>query len=186
MNTNYTIYCHRNVINNKAYIGQTCQKLNRRWRDGEGYRHCSYFYHAIEKYGWNNFEHFIIFDNLTLDEANKKEKILIALFNTNNPQFGYNLEMGGENKKHSEETKQKISNSLIGKMAGEKNPMYGKISPNAKPVFCLETKEYFPSATSAAKKYGVDNSLISKACLGLRKSAGKQAETGKPLHWQYI
>jgi len=75
----YIIYCHRNKINNKAYIGQTCQRLERRWREGEGYSHCSYFYHAIQKYGWDNFEHFIIMDNLSLEEANKNEESYLIL-----------------------------------------------------------------------------------------------------------
>lgn len=186
MDMNYTIYCHRNKINNKVYIGQTCQRLERRWRDGEGYSHCSYFYKAIQKYGWDNFEHIILLENLTLEEANKNEVRLIKLFDSMNPEKGYNLEYGGDNKTHSEETKQKISNSLKGKLAGEKNPMYGKISPNAKNVLCIETNEVFTSATSVGKKYGIDNSSISKVCRGQRNYAGIHPETGKPLYWKYI
>ena len=72
MDTNYTIYCHRNKINNKAYIGQTCQTTTRRWREGEGYINCSYFYAAIQKYGWNNFEHIILFENLTQKEKSHR------------------------------------------------------------------------------------------------------------------
>lgn len=179
MNTNYTIYCHRNKINNKAYIGQTCQKLERRWRDGEGYAHCSYFYRAIKKYGWDNFEHFIIFDNLTQEKANKIEQKLILLFNTTDPDFGYNLELGGNNKCHSEETKEKISNSLKGKFVGEKNPMFGKTSAIAKKVLCIETNEIFSSATKASEKYKIDNSSICKVCNGKRKTAGG-------YHWKYL
>jgi hypothetical protein len=40
MNT-YLIYKHTNIINNKVYIGQTCQVNNPeiRWRNGNGYFH---------------------------------------------------------------------------------------------------------------------------------------------------
>ena len=186
MDTNYTIYCHRNKINNKIYIGQTCQKLQRRWREGEGYKHCSYFYSAIQKYGWDNFEHFILFDNLTQEEANKMEKRIILLFDSINPEIGYNLELGGDNKQHTEETKQKISNSLKGKFAGEKNPMYGKTTAIAKNVLCIETGEIFPSATKAGQKYGIDNSSISKVCRCVRNYAGTHPQTGEHLHWKYI
>lgn len=60
MDTNYTIYCHRNKINNKAYIGQTgCVPYTRRWSghevSGDPYRGCRHFQNAIYKYGWDNF-----------------------------------------------------------------------------------------------------------------------------------
>lgn len=51
----YTIYMHRNKINGKSYIGQTFQKPEERWKNGAGYKSCTYFYAAIQKYGWNNF-----------------------------------------------------------------------------------------------------------------------------------
>ena len=80
---NYVIYCHKNKINSKCYIGITQQKPKRRWQNGVGYK-TQNFYRAIEKYGWNNFEHIILEEGLSLEEATKKERIisknLILLF----------------------------------------------------------------------------------------------------------
>ena len=64
---NYTIYIHRNKINNKLYIGQTCQTPEKRWDNGRGYKTSERFYNAIQKYGWNNFEHIILYTNLSLE-----------------------------------------------------------------------------------------------------------------------
>lgn len=44
----YTIYMHKNKINNKVYIGQTCQKPEYRWNNGNGYKTQTYFYSAIQ------------------------------------------------------------------------------------------------------------------------------------------
>ena len=35
---NYVIYCHKNKINSKCYIGITQQKPKRRWQNGAGYK----------------------------------------------------------------------------------------------------------------------------------------------------
>lgn len=93
---NYTVYYHENRINNKKYIGITKQKCKRRWgKEGHGYKTCTYFYHAIEKYGWKNFEHVIIATNLTKNEAYNFEKILIRELDTTNSKKGYNIAVGG-------------------------------------------------------------------------------------------
>ena len=63
----YTIYKHTNIINNKSYIGQTCQDVKKRWGNGLGYKTCPIFYQAILKYGWDNFTHEILEENLTED-----------------------------------------------------------------------------------------------------------------------
>ena len=68
----------------------------KRWKSGDGYRCCTYFYNAILKYGWNNFEHEIVAENLTKDEAYSMEQKLIFELDTRNPSVGYNIRPGGE------------------------------------------------------------------------------------------
>lgn len=93
----YCIYLHRNKINNKVYIGQTKfgDNPNKRWQNGNGYKENISFYYDIQKYGWNNFEHIILENNLTLDESNKLEKQYISYYNSTNPSVGYNTMPGG-------------------------------------------------------------------------------------------
>ena len=111
---NYCIYIHKNKINGKMYIGQTCQKPEYRWgKNGEGYKKCPAFYIAIQKYGWDNFEHIVFLSNLTMEEANLKEQELITLYKTTQKEFGYNLQKGGQNREPSEETKLKFSQSSL-------------------------------------------------------------------------
>lgn len=108
MDKRYYIYAHINKTNKKIYIGQTCQKPSVRWANGIGYRHQPYFWNAIQKYGWDGFEHIILFENLSLDEANIIEECLIRKYNSTNAKYGYNNKFGGKNSNHSEETKNKI------------------------------------------------------------------------------
>ena len=94
-NNNFSVYCHTNKINNKKYIGITSKKPEVRWNNGLGYKK-QYFWQAIQKYGWDNFEHEILYNNLTQEEAQNKEKDLIKLYQTNNNKYGYNRSDGGE------------------------------------------------------------------------------------------
>ena len=64
-NGNYCVYIHINKINGKMYIGQTCQKPEKRWNSGKGYKDDVYFSTAIQKYSWDNFEHEVIASILT-------------------------------------------------------------------------------------------------------------------------
>ena len=92
----WIIYVHTNKSNNKKYIGQTSQDPEKRWgANGCNYVNSPSFYNAIQKYGWDNFEHIIMFNNLTHKEANFWEIELIKLFKTSNKQYGYNLSKGG-------------------------------------------------------------------------------------------
>ena len=110
----YTVYQHKNKINGKVYIGITSQKPEQRWRNGEGYKSSPHFYSAIQKYGWDNFEHNILFVELTKEQACLKEQELIKEFNSMNREYGYNSTSGGDIFVMNEETKQKISQALIG------------------------------------------------------------------------
>lgn len=154
----YCVYIHTNLINGKKYIGQTSQKPEKRWDNGRGYITSPKFYNAIQKYGWSNFSHEIIASDLTAENANLLEELLIQEYNTQDDKFGYNIKNGGSNGAHSEETKKKIGQSnhisqqgkhwsesqrekISKKFLGEGNPFYGhhhseetkkKISENRK------------------------------------------------------
>lgn len=93
----WIVYMHINKINNKKYIGITSRKPERRWRrNGQGYKSSPYFYNAIQKYGWDNFEHKILFTDLNEYEAKLKEKELIKFNKSNIHDFGYNCTEGGD------------------------------------------------------------------------------------------
>ena len=141
----YTVYIHKNKINNKVYIGITKRKPEERWgSNGNGYYRNAHFYNSIQKCGWNNFEHIIIADNLSYDEACNMEKELISKYDSTNQNKGYNVALGGGGSDTlSEETKRKISEShkgiypseetkrkLKAAKTGINNPMYGKKLPD--------------------------------------------------------
>ena len=74
MENNYIIYQHKNKINGKMYIGLTKQNPITRWRNGKGYAKNKHFSDAIQKYGWENFEHTILYTGLTQEEAGQKKR----------------------------------------------------------------------------------------------------------------
>lgn len=120
----FALYCHQNLINSKRYIGITCQLLNSRWRNGKGYRNSPHFNSAIQKYGWENFSHEVLFTDLSKEEAEAKEVELINKYHTRDNRYGYNIAAGGSvmcgednpwyGQKHSEESKRKMSEKRKG------------------------------------------------------------------------
>lgn len=153
----YKLYVHICKEKNKygnygVYFGITCQGVNERWRiDGKGYKRknkdgeYTHFYKAILKHGWDNFEHIVLLNGISLNVANKAEEYFIKLYKTDNKKYGYNSRSGGEHSKHSIETCEKIKQFNLGKKRaqwvcdkisegirkgggrkGDKNPMYGK------------------------------------------------------------
>ena len=111
----FCVYRHTNKINGKVYIGQTKHGNNpwTRWgHNAWGYKGSTHFQNAIAKYGWENFEHEILYNNLTAEEANYWEIEEIKNHNATNPDFGYNQTQGGYNGLRNEEVGQKISSSL--------------------------------------------------------------------------
>lgn len=99
-----------NKINRKRYIGQTVQKLEKRWLS-----HCNpnnitkmIITRSIHKYGKDNFEIKILAKCNSIEEMNHRETYYIKLFNTLFPN-GYNLDSGGSNKRTHQSTKDKLS-----------------------------------------------------------------------------
>lgn len=150
----WCVYIHTNKTNEKVYIGVAKGNPKKRWgKDGNGYMQTQpVFARAIQKYTWDGFEHAVIADNLTQEEAFEMEIELIAQYKSNccrykNPEYGYNMTDGGDGNrgyKPSEETKQKIREAQLKRFSNpeerekqkqwaqerfsvpENNPMFGK------------------------------------------------------------
>ena len=122
----YTIYVHRNKLNGKCYVGQTENpNITDRWRNGSGYSKQQYFWRAIQKYGWDQFEHIILCTCNSREEANRLECEYITKYDSLNN--GYNIIDGGigggfVGHHHTPESKAIISQ----KVSGELNGFYGK------------------------------------------------------------
>ena len=115
----YSVYVHINKTNGKRYYGQTKQKVAYRWDNGNGYkRNQPVFYAAIQKYGWDGFDHIIVADHLTLEEANQLETELIKQFKTLAHENGYNILYGGGNKEIPDSVRDKIRQAHQGKPTG--------------------------------------------------------------------
>lgn len=94
MEKTYCVYKHTSP-NGKVYIGVTCQRPTRRWNNGAGYANNNHFNSAIKKYGWQNFEHEVVAQGLSKEEASQTERELITLYQSNKPMYGYNHTSGG-------------------------------------------------------------------------------------------
>lgn len=179
----YCVYRHT-APNGKVYIGVTSQKPHKRWDYGHGYRSNKHFWNAIQKYGWSNMKHDVLFEGLSRREAACVEIELIALYRSYDRRFGYNIALGGSLNTCSEETRIKLSNSHKGKelseeqrrkiseaVSGEKHPFFGK-------HHTLETRTRLSEAQKGNKPWCTGLKLtdehrakISAAHVGLKPTA---------------
>ena len=127
----FYVYIHT-CPNGKKYVGLTTTDPKERWGlNGAKYKSNKHFYRAIQKYDWNNISH-QVFEVDTLKEMYYLEKYLIAYYQTNNPDFGYNKSSGGENGgvgcHRSEETKRKMSEANKGRISNRKGKHHSEES----------------------------------------------------------
>ena len=196
----YKLYLHT-APNGKRYYGITKQNVIKRWNHGHGYKCNEYFTRAINKYGWDNINHEVLFDNLTESEAKELEQYMIQWYDTANSKYGYNISLGGDVSHHSDETRKKMSEAHIGLQAKENNPFYGKthteearlkISESQKgnkhavrkSIICLTTKRIFLTVKDGASYYNIGCQNICKCCKGQRNYCGKH--NGQKLVWRYL
>lgn len=167
----YCVYKHISP-SNKTYIGITSEDPKRRWNAGHGYDHNTHFKRAIDKYGWDNFIHEILFTGLEAEEAERIERELIAEYNSADKDFGYNLTDGGEKgKHHSPESIEKMRQAKIGMYVGDKNPRYGaKLSD--------ETRRKISEAHKG-KMTGADNPNYGKPMSDEQKRLISESRRGK-------
>ena len=95
MEKTWCVYKHTNRENGKVYIGITSQNPRDRWDSGWGYQRNKHFWDAIRKYGWDTFEHEVLYTDLSFEAACEKECELIDEYQSRDYNKGYNLAPGG-------------------------------------------------------------------------------------------
>jgi group I intron endonuclease len=118
----YKVYAHV-FPNEKVYVGITQQTLENRWKKGKGYsiKAQPIIAKAINKYGWEETKHIVLFDNLSKQEAENIEKHFICGLQLYDTEYGYNSTKGGETNEPSERTKAKIADSVKKRWQNEEN-----------------------------------------------------------------
>jgi len=186
------IYCAK-FPNGKKYYGKTKNSLESRIK--KHYRDSNdnlLFHKALIKY--NDSILWSVIEQTTYENLNEREIYWIEQDKTYLRKNGYNLTKGGDggdtfsNKKHSEKTKQKMSNSrklwleshthpLSGKkrpehsekMKGKNNPMFGQKHSN-------ETRQKISKS-----KTGIKNPKISLSKTGVKLSEEHKMNISKAL-----
>jgi group I intron endonuclease len=132
------VYCIKNKVNEKEYVGLTTRNIKSRWKQHvyESKKENSWEWNtplgnAIKKYGEENFDVFVLKECSSIEELKQKEIECIKERKSFVRLGGYNMTKGGDGRlgcKHSEETKRKISLSNIGKIISEETKLKYKIA----------------------------------------------------------
>lgn len=189
----YILYIVENKINGKKYVGITGRSIERRWSEHKSHAikniNNGHFYRAIRKHG---FDVFVIRELNKFEDKKSAALAEIEYIAANKPE--YNSTLGGDGRlggvlsegakiklklihtgnsyrkgmTHTDETKQKLKNNGIKQI--DLFRKYAHLGPKAssKKVLCLDDWMIFPSASAAARAYGVSKSAVIELCLGKR------------------
>lgn len=191
----YSVYVHT-APNGKKYVGITSREPEQRWKHGRGYSQNKHFASAINKYGWDNINHKIVVSGVSKETACKMEQALIAEYKSNDPRFGYNNSIGGENPneghraneaeikhrsethkgiKMSEQGKKNISNAKKGKPNGKKG-MFGANGTRALLIYQIDPTTskvvgVFYGYAEMSRETGFAISPVKRAANGTQKQS---------------
>src|SRR5208283_2017862 len=168
------IYSATNINNNKIYIGQSQQSLEKRWknhlRDYNRNDKNTHFYNAIRKYGTECWKVEVLEEVNNIELLNEAEMKWIEHYDTFNRDKGYNSTSGGDNGYiMSEETKEKIKQALNTSETKEKIKEKRKLQ-----IFTEETKEKMRQA-----HLGENNHFFGKNHTEEAKEKNRIAHLGK-------
>ena len=168
------LYTHTRLDTNEVfYVGIGTQ--DNYIRASRSHNRTNYWNNVVKRCGWKVD---ILYDNLSWEDACKKEKELIAFYGRIDLGTGtlVNLTDGGEGTlghKHTEETKEKMSKTRKGRKYSEehklktKNSMIGK---NCKKIINTQTGKIYNSIEEAAKDIGISRVGLSLRLTGKIKN----------------
>ena len=174
------VYKTTNLSNNLIYIGIS-RKESEKSKNylGSG----KLLKKAIKEFGKSSFVKTIIVEDseFMYQDLQRLEIFIIDLFDARNPKIGYNISEGGDgnvgenngmyNKKHSDETKDKISKTRLKKIKAD--PSFGKREEESSLKFSAFIAERnmvsptLPNGHSEESKLKISETLKEKASLGL-------------------
>ena len=169
------VYEITNNINGRKYIGKHSTNDMNDGYMGSGIA----IKQAIKKYGSKNFSKKIIKSFETSEEAFKFEKEIIEQLDCVNNYKYYNMSDGGiggvgtlsgKTELEKVEIYNRMKNTLKGKMAGEKNPMYGKVSAMKGKKHTKEAREKMSKALKGKPFSKEHRKNISKSRIGMKLS----------------
>lgn len=166
---------------NKIYIGQSknCHRRLKAYKNGY-FKGQVKLDNSIKKHGWDSHS-FEIIHCCKILELDYWEKYYIELYNTFETYHGLNLQKGGHNGCHSEETRRKISASNMGKKMSEESKIKislskkGKNKGVKKPPISDETK--LKMSLSSKKRVRGKNPAASEIIIKWNKSEKGKAAT---------
>lgn len=174
----YTVYKIINKVNNKVYIGVTSQNIENRLKGhiskaegGSPYP----FHKAITEFGKDNFEISKLEITTDAEEAPELEKRYIKLFQSDDPNYGYNSTKGGEYYQITEAMRIAMSNGQRGCVKPRLRK--GVIQFAATGEFIKE----YSGMTEASKTTGVSRA----AMLRMLKGEIKRGSKSNPYLWRW-
>lgn len=185
------IYKIENTVNGKVYIGQTIQKPNARFQAHvaelkSGRKKNGKLQAAWNKYGPDAFAFSVLF---MCDEKDLDRCEIETISKYNSFKNGYNATAGGkqvmENRKHSEETKHKISKKSKRLWENESYRSHLEyVHKIHRGIVCVNTGAVFEDSKAAANWASVESSNIIRSCKAKNTACGKDAN-GVPLFWAW-
>lgn len=180
------IYKITNQLNNKTYIGQSCD-IERRWREHRNSLYSSHcydypLYRALRKYGLENFS-FEILEKCSLEELNDKERDYIDKYNSILPN-GYNQTLGGQNSKPSLLTKEEVKEikDLLKTSSLTQEEIGHKFSVSQNTISDINTGYTWieKNCSYPIRKYSISKKKY--FCIDCGKEISKKAERCKECH----
>ena len=156
------IYKITNSINGKIYIGQTIKSPE---KSKSYYGSGSKITGEIYVYGKENFSKEILQECSNKEELDIYEEYWIELFDSTNPNIGYNCRSGGNKAKYNNEFKDKMSKVQSGKL----NNFYGKKHSDDSIKKMIEAKIGNKNYIFGKHHNDSTKSKLSKALTGIKR-----------------
>jgi group I intron endonuclease len=176
------VYCLTSP-SGKRYVGIGMGKggIYKRWNDYKrlNCKNQTKLYHALKKYGPENFKYEVVLETDDIDNAYRSEMYLIDIWNLQNDNYGYNISEGGKGNsghKKSEECRINHSKKMTGRIC----------SPEQKAKMSNSMKEFYKSSKSNKLRELISKLHTGKVMSEEARKRMSEIKKGKPLSEEHI